>query len=820
MNRHAFNHILLLLLTGLVLMCAAPRKALAYQRNSVDGKLGAVTVKTSELKTNAYLHMQGNLTIEIDGDKTIKSIVADQPNLVLTIKGKGTQKGKGKLTVSHRGSSSYNGINLLSSGDLILKSASVSVEGTKYGICADDVQLTNSLLVSFGKDRDAINANSLYLDGSTADFKSQSGRGAFVQNVDVHMGVLKAAGGKEGIYSDNGRITVDAEGEINASGSCGIHSLIGKITIAGKVTSRGSKGCGIYAENKATGSVIIKSPAKVTAVSEKGGHGISGNAGVTIYGGTVYARGAKSGIRSDNGDVVITGNASVEAIGGTDDAGVLGKNVKLVKCLLHAKGKYGILTGRNGVIDLGKNMGVTLPPNGRVDIGAAPRTVYDAYGKDPAKEVRIELTWLDGTARITDGRVAGELFKAEYKGSFQINKFDWQTSVDRKSWNTVKRNSDSYRTAKSDGLRWIRVVVMKTGVHGSIISPAVQILPIRVVFRKQPLPQTVRAGQTAKFTVEADYAGKYEWYVSNVDFGAASIPMETVKAHAAVSGVNTKTLRIRPKDTWLNGKYVFCKLQSSTGGIYSFTDHAKLTVKRVSRQPSIPMVTPTPTPTPAVVPVTPTPTPVPVTPTPAPVTSDPVPAAKGVTLKDSKGITYTSTLTDASKPTAAYAKPADGTAGSIAIPATVTIDGVKYAVNAVSGGAFKGNTEITKVVIGKNVTFIGTGAFSGCTGLKEAVISSSVTSINDKAFYNCTALTSLTIPENVRSIGKSAFENCKNLKNITIRTMFLTSGNVGSRAFNNTHGSTVFKVPEAKLEDYKKLMKGRGAGSKAVYKGF
>ena len=72
----------------------------------------------------------------------------------------------------------------------------------------------------------------------------------------------------------------------------------------------------------------------------------------------------------------------------------------------------------------------------------------------------------------------------------------------------------------------------------------------------------------------------------------------------------------------------------------------------------------------------------------------------------------------------------------ITIPATVTINGIKCKVVTVGKSAFKGNTSITKIVIGKYVETNGTKAFAGLKDLNEISISSSkLSKVSKSAFY-------------------------------------------------------------------------------------
>ena len=72
----------------------------------------------------------------------------------------------------------------------------------------------------------------------------------------------------------------------------------------------------------------------------------------------------------------------------------------------------------------------------------------------------------------------------------------------------------------------------------------------------------------------------------------------------------------------------------------------------------------------------------------------------------------------------------------ITIPATVTINGIKCKVVTIGKSALKGNTSITKIVIGKYVETIGTKAFAGLKDLNEISISSSkLSKVSKSAFY-------------------------------------------------------------------------------------
>ena len=155
---------------------------------------------------------------------------------------------------------------------------------------------------------------------------------------------------------------------------------------------------------------------------------------------------------------------------------------------------------------------------------------------------------------------------------------------------------------------------------------------------------------------------------------------------------------------------------------------------------------------------------------------------------------------------------------SVKIPDTVKLSGITCKVRGISANAFKNDTTLRTVTIGKNVTIIGSNAFYGARKLSKVSGGSAISKIGDKAFYNCSSLTGIELSKTVKYIGRQAFYNCKNLKTIIVKTSQLTSKNVGTKAFTGIYAKPIVKVPANKFKVYQKLLKSKGMSTKAIYK--
>ena len=175
------------------------------------------------------------------------------------------------------------------------------------------------------------------------------------------------------------------------------------------------------------------------------------------------------------------------------------------------------------------------------------------------------------------------------------------------------------------------------------------------------------------------------------------------------------------------------------------------------------------------------------------------------------------------------------------IPSAIMIGDHRFPVTIIGKNACRDMKKLTEVSIGKKVKTIGENAFASCTKLKTVKGGSFVTIIKDAAFSNCKALQTIptfsrlqtigsnafkkcigllkiTLAENVKSIGKNAFYGCKALKEIAVKTSKLKSSRVKDGAFKGISSKAVFKCPQKKVKEYKKMFLKVGAPGTCVFK--
>ena len=162
------------------------------------------------------------------------------------------------------------------------------------------------------------------------------------------------------------------------------------------------------------------------------------------------------------------------------------------------------------------------------------------------------------------------------------------------------------------------------------------------------------------------------------------------------------------------------------------------------------------------------------------------------------------------------------------IPASITRNGVEYAVTSIS---YSGYGELTSVRIPSSVKTISRTSFGNAvnlqkviiedlyawcnidfgynnnvlriaghlysdenTEIKELIIPEGVNSLKDYVFNGCKGITSVKIPGSVTSIGNSAFQDCSNLVNVSISEGLLS---INSYAFQGCTNLTTINIPSS-----------------------
>lgn len=96
---------------------------------------------------------------------------------------------------------------------------------------------------------------------------------------------------------------------------------------------------------------------------------------------------------------------------------------------------------------------------------------------------------------------------------------------------------------------------------------------------------------------------------------------------------------------------------------------------------------------------------------------------------------------------------------SVVIPESVVINGISLTVTKISVYAFKENVSIESVDLNHpSLNYIPNYFFDGCKNLKKVIIGSNITEIGSYAFRSC-PVKELTIPKSVKEIGYNSFLN-------------------------------------------------------------
>lgn len=93
------------------------------------------------------------------------------------------------------------------------------------------------------------------------------------------------------------------------------------------------------------------------------------------------------------------------------------------------------------------------------------------------------------------------------------------------------------------------------------------------------------------------------------------------------------------------------------------------------------------------------------------------------------------------------------------------IDGILVA--GIGEGAFRGRTDIKKVVVEQGVRYITADAFAGCTEIEGLELGEGLLYIGEGAFSSNTKISEVILPDSVAYVGEYAFAECTNLEEIS-----------------------------------------------------
>ncbi len=132
-----------------------------------------------------------------------------------------------------------------------------------------------------------------------------------------------------------------------------------------------------------------------------------------------------------------------------------------------------------------------------------------------------------------------------------------------------------------------------------------------------------------------------------------------------------------------------------------------------------------------------------------------------------------------------------GAGGVVPVPERIA----GYKVTAIGDGCFKGNTALTGVYIGENITSIGNEAFMDCKNLAMVDFTGVpyTITVGAKAFKNCEDLVTIDLPA-AKSIGQLAFDGCKSLGRFEIKA---GTERVEDYCFVNCTALTEIVIPQS-----------------------
>ena len=107
---------------------------------------------------------------------------------------------------------------------------------------------------------------------------------------------------------------------------------------------------------------------------------------------------------------------------------------------------------------------------------------------------------------------------------------------------------------------------------------------------------------------------------------------------------------------------------------------------------------------------------------------------------------------------------------------------IPNSVVSMGESVFLNANSLVSVKLSNNITAIGKYTFQGCTKLEEVYIPQGLTIIDKQAFYGCSSLKTIALPASLQTIGENAFASTRNIKSLFIPENVET---IGEGAFSD-----------------------------------
>lgn len=122
---------------------------------------------------------------------------------------------------------------------------------------------------------------------------------------------------------------------------------------------------------------------------------------------------------------------------------------------------------------------------------------------------------------------------------------------------------------------------------------------------------------------------------------------------------------------------------------------------------------------------------------------------------------------------------------------------VEKGVTRIGSYAFCDLEKVTDLSLPEGLETIGWAAFRECRSLKNLVLPLEVKIIGGGAFQGCESLTSVTVPQNVKALEYAVFKNCRQLKTVTLPAEL---EKIGVSAFSGCSELKIMNLPKGLLE--------------------